>query len=287
MRGFSYLLTSVGFESLLGNSSWFSQSLMRNHHAAVAFAQVGLEGNSARLNWLLTFEGDGGDYLPNLLDNLSLESALHGACCLLAAASADADLFVALRQAGFCRYSWQRFWHIQKECFSEPHTNAFGFTWERPQSIDALEINNLRRRLISPSVYTIWKITGDKLPQYVLKVDGQIMGFASVNTYGSKIIATPLITQTDFSTDLVLQSLFARFFSTYQTAYLIQTSDQAWLEDILYELGEPLCEREELLVKHFSSMQKVPLAALNHTSHSRHADTIAPIMKTGRTQDNI
>ena len=287
MRGFAHLLTSVGFESLLGNSSWFSQSLMHNHHAAVAFAQVSLEGNSARLNWLLTLDGDGSDYLPALLDNLTLESALRGACCLLAAASADADLFVALRQAGFCRYSWQRFWHIQKDRFSTPHTNAFGFTWQRPQSIDALEINNLRRRLISPSVQTIWKIIGEKLPQYVLKVDGQILGLAHVNMYGSKFIITPLISQSDFSTDLVLQSLFARFFSTYQTAYLIQTSDQAWLEEVLYALGEPLYDREELLVKHFSSMQKVPLPALNQASHSRHADTIAPIMKTGRTQDNI
>ena len=276
MRGFAHLVSSIGFEPLLGNSAWFSQSLMRNMHTTAAFAQVGLEGRGARINWLLPLDDDEcSDVLPALLDNLSLESALRGSRCLLSAAHAAGDLFPLLRQAGFCVYGWQRIWQIFQERFPNTHPQAFEFNWCTPDAADSLQIDHLRKRLLSPSVQTVKKVTGEKLPQYVLKIDGQIKGLARVNGYGGKVMVTPLLAQTPFEPILLLQSLFSRLFPIYSVAYLQQSADQAGLEVTLSELGEPVCDREELLVKHFNSLQKVPIEMLNRATPVRHADTIA------------
>jgi len=286
MRGFPHLLSSIGFESLLGNTSWFSQSLVSNHHSALAFAQVSLEGRGARLNWLLSID-EGDKHLSALIENLSLESALRGACCLLSAARAEDDLFVILRNSGFCRYGWQRLWQLHRERFPPHTTSAFSFSWSRSQASDQVEIDSLRRHLTSSSVQTVRKITGETLPEFVLRKDGNICGIASVSTYASKVIATPLIAQSDLPTHVLLPSLFARFFPTYQTAYLVQSSDQAWLEDVLLDLGDPVFDREELLVKHFTSIQKASIHVLNHAGHNRHADTITPMIKMHDSQDNL
>jgi len=287
MRGFAHLLSSVGLETLLGNHAWFSQSLMRNQHAAAAFAQVGLESRGARINWLLPLDQDGGDVLPPLLDNLSLESALRGSRCLLAAARADGELFQHLRRAGFCIYGWQRFWQVFKDQFPDTQADAFSFNWCQPVAADSPEISSLRRQLISPSMQTVKKITGEKLPQYILKINGEIKGLAKINPYGSKVMVTPLLAQTSYPHTLILQSLYARLFPIYQIAYLVQTANMVGLEGTLTELADPVCDREELLVKHFTSMQKVPLAVLNSASPVRHADTIAPMLKSDMPQDNL
>ena len=140
---------------------------------------------------------------------------------------------------------------------------------------------------MSPSVQTVRKITGETLPEFVLRNDGNICGVASVGTYASKVIVNPLIAQSDLPTHVLLQSLFARFFSTHQTAYLVQSSDQAWLEDTLLDLGDPVFDREELLVKHFTSIQKASIHVLNHAGHNRHADTITPMINMHDSHDNL
>lgn len=287
MRGFPHLLSSLGFESLLGNTSWFSQSLVDDHGAAVAFAQVGLEGKGARLNWLLSIGEEENTHLPALVDNLALQSALRGACCLLGAAYAEDDLYFTLRQSGFCRYGWQRLWQVNRERFPPPDASAFQFNWSRPQASQQTEIESLRRRLVSPSVQTVKKVTGDLLPQYILHTKDGITGLANINSYGNKFMIKPLLAESEFPPQVLLQSLFARFFPTHPTAYLLQTSDQAWLEDVLFDLGEPVFEREELLVKHFTSIQKASIHVLNHVSQNRHADTVTPLVKMQDMQDNL
>jgi hypothetical protein len=85
----------------------------------------------------------------------------------------------------------------------------------------------------------------------------------------------------------ILQPLFARLFPLYPTLFLVQTGDTAALDETLSEIADPLSEREELLVKHFTSLQKIPLSVLNTASHPRHADTIAPIMKFTQPPDHL
>jgi len=288
LRGFPHLVSSVGLESLLSNNAWFSQSLMRNHHSAAAFAQVSLENRAARINWLLPLAAEGDNVLPSLLDNLSLESALRGSHCLLAAAPSDSDLFCQLRQAGFCVYSWQRIWQVQHERMAYSSTKALHFPWRRPSAEDEPAISNLRRRLLSSSVQTVIKITDKRLPDIILKSNnGEIIAMARVNGYGNKVMVTPLFAQTRYPAEQILLSLCAHMFSIYQTVYLVQLADSSAQDATLAGLSEAVFEREELLVKHFTSMQKIPLAVMNNTSRARHADTITPIMKSSSWQDHL
>ena len=287
LRGFAHLVSSVGLVPLLGSSAWFSQSLMRNAHSAAAYAQVGLESRAARINWLLPLDEDDSRVLPALLDNLSLESALRGSHCLLTAAHADSVLFQILRNAGFCVYGWQRIWHVARERFPESPQDSPSIRWSKPDAQDVPGISSLRRQLLSPSVQTVKKITGDKLPDTILKINGEVQAIARVNGYGRKAMVAPLFAPGPLGVIPILQPLFARLFPLYPTLFLVQTGDTAALDETLSEIADPLSEREELLVKHFTSLQKIPLSVLNTASHPRHADTIAPIMKFTQPPDHL
>jgi hypothetical protein len=260
---------------------------MRNHHSAAAFAQVGLESRAARINWLLPLSGDENSVLPPLLDNLSLESALRGSHCLLTAARTDSNLFRLLRQTGFCVYGWQRIWHVTRERFTEAPQTTLPIRWSKPEAEDTPGIISLRRQLLSPSVQTVKKITGEKLPDYLLKIDGEIRAIARVNGYGRKVMVAPLFAPTLYGATRLLQSLFTYLFQFYQIIYLVQTGDTAALDETLAEMTDPASEREELLVKHFTSMQIIPLSVLNSASRSRHADTITPILKFTLPPDDL
>ena len=284
MRGFQNILATVGIEALVGSSEWFSQALALNNLQLYAFGQVKIENQGARLNWLLPLGFTEKDPLPELLDNLAMEAGLRGAKFMLASTRVDNCLFETLRRAGYCLYGWQSIWELSKDPgkSKKPQT-----AWFKPESKDALELAKLQRRLLSPATQSVTAFAAQVLPDFALKVDGILNGYAKVNCFNNKVLIAPLLMNTVEDVVTILSSLIKEFFSAADKVYLLQTADSGWLTADLEKIGARVTPREELLVKHFTARQKLPAAELNHNAVGHRTDTVTPIMPSAGRKDNI
>ena len=284
MRGFQNILTTVGIESTLGSREWFSQALALNNLQLYAFGQVRFENQGARLNWLLPLGFTEKDPLPELLDNLAIEAGLRGAKFMLASSRVDICLFETLRRAGYCLYGWQSIWDISRSLGRSKERQA---VWFKPDSRDALELTRIQRKLLSPAAQSVTALALQALPEFTLKIDGVVKGYARVSGFNNKVLITPVLMNTVENADSVIAALVNGFFSTADKVYLLQTADTGWLSADLEKLGAQATPREELLVKHFAAMQKLPAAELNHNAVAHQADTVTPMMPSSGRKDNI
>jgi hypothetical protein len=284
LRGFQNILTTIGIESTLGSKEWFSQALALNNLRLYAFGQVRFENQGARLNWLLPLGFTERDPLPELLDNLAMEAGLRGAKFMLASARVDNCLFETLRRGGYCLNGWQSVWDIS-QILGRP--KAQQAIWFKPDSSNALELTSIQRKLLSPATQSVSALALQTLPDFALKIDGAVKGYARVSGFNNKVMIAPVFMNTVEDTGAVLAALVNAFFSTADKVYLLQTADTGWLTAELENLGSQATPREELLVKHFAAMQKLPSAELNHGNIGHRTDTVTPMMPSAGSKDNI
>lgn len=284
MRGFQNIMTTVGIESMVGSREWFSQGLAFNYLQVYAFGQVKFEYEGARLNWVLPLGFTEKDPLPELLDNLAMEAGLRGAKFMLASTRVDSCLFETLRRAGYCLYGWQCIWEISKNSIK---THSQQATWFKPDSLDAFELTKLQHKLLSPAAQSVTAFAVQTLPDFALKIDGVLKGYARVNCFNNKVLIAPVFVNNLEDLENILAVLKNEFFPSIDKIYLLQTADSGWLTADLEKIGTRLTLREELLVKHFAAVQKLSAAELNHSASRSRADTVTSMMPSAGHKDNI
>lgn len=284
MRGFQHILTSVGIESMVGSREWFSQGLSVNNLQLYALGQVGLVNQGARLNWLLPLGFTESDPLPELLDNLAMEAGLRGAKYITASARVDNCLFETLRRAGYCLCGWQSIWELSRNLNINTSQRI---SWFKPDPTDSIELTLLQHKLLSPATRSVTAFNAQSLPDFALKVEGVLKGYARVNCFNKKVLIAPVLVNNLDNLEGILAVLVNNFFQDAEMIYLLQTADSGWLTGELENIGTRLFPREELLVKHFAAVQKLPAAELNHSSAGHRADTVTPMMPSSGSKDNI
>jgi hypothetical protein len=285
MRGFQHIITSVGIESMVGSGEWFSQALVPNNIHVYAFGQVGLEGQGARLNWLLPLDFTENDPLPELIDNLTMEAGLRGAKFITASARVDDCLFETLRRAGYSLFGWQSVWELPRSMHNA--TEYAQCSWDKAESVDTIELTLLQRKLLSPATQSVTVFATQSLPDFALRIGGNLMGYARVNCFNNKVLIAPIFMKTSDSPEYILAALISEYFSTAEAIYLLQTADSGWLTGDLENIARRQTPREELLVKHFTAMQKVPAIELSHSANGHRVDTVTPLMPSVKHKDNI
>jgi len=270
----------------VGSSTWFSQALAINDWSAAAFGQVDLVNSGAYLNWMLPVSHDKGDPLPALLDNLCMEAGLRGSRFMTASCILDDSVFHLLRSAGFCPFSWQRFWCLTKPPVSDG--DPADVTWQPPSDQQVAAISSLQRRLLSPAVRAVVKSAADKLPDWVMIYAGEIQGFSAVREFNRQVILTPFITQTCEAPAAILAALVHVCCPDASSVYIRQTGDSAWLIDHLEKIANAVTPREELLVKHFTLREKAhALEEVNHAVKNRHTDPVAPFIRSSNKRNHL
>ena len=233
---------------MVGSRDWFSQGLALNNLQMYAFGQVRLENQGARLNWLLPLGFTESDPLPELLDNLAMEAGLRGAKFVIASTRVESCLFETLRHAGYCLCGWQSIWKISRNLKNTPSSRI---AWFKPNSVDAIELTMLQRKLLSPATQSVTAFSAQALPDYALKIDGVLKGYARVNSFNHKVLIAPVLMNNLENLESVLAGLVEKFYPSAEMVYLLQTADSRWLSSELENFGTLLTPREELLVKHF------------------------------------
>ena len=285
LRGLPNVLTSVGIETLVGATRWFTQSLRVSSFKPIAFGQVGQHHQRAKINWMLPLDESQPSSLLSLIDNLAIEAGLHGAKYILASCAKEHPLYILFRQCGYAPCGWERFWSIKPsrkmdKPLKENH-------WQRATSLDTIAIMEFQRKNLPPAIRSITPLANEVLPDFVLKYRGQVYGFAFIELFGNKGIIHPTIApHPEIGQDL-FEGLFFLLPDSISSLYIVQTTSNNGWGDIFDQIAEPVSARQELLVKYFAIREKSPVGLLNHASENGHPDPVAPFIHSGKTQDNL
>lgn len=247
--------------------------------------QASLSGKGARLNWLLSIQKISSDPLPELIEHMGLEAGARGAHFMTADARVDDCLFEILRRSGYCIYCWQTVWKIHPEMFEKKDESPIN--WRQAASKDAIQIETLQRKLLAPAVKSVTEFAGTRLPKFLLEDRGEILGYAYCDRFNGIVLIKPYLRIDVENADKAIRQLITQFFHDAKSVFLLQTSDQGWLTESLFNLGEQILPREELLVKHFAVVEKQPVANLNKARNGRQTDTVRPLMPSSGSGDHL
>jgi hypothetical protein len=203
----------------------------------------------ARLLYLAPASGLDHRELPALLENLVTEAGKWGAFHVVAEVDEDHPAFTSLREAGFSVYAWQRMWDVS-ELAARPEQE----TWERAASIHLPAIQSLHQQIVPPLLQPV-----EQAPRHP---SGYVCGpevrcHAGYTAGGYGIVLNPLIHPEAQRVDAKLlglvQSLRER---RRRRVYICVRSYQAWLENVLADLGAQVGPRQALMVKHLARLVK-------------------------------
>ena len=193
-------------------------------------------------------------YLPDLIENLSVQAGTWGAFHVLAEVDEMSNAYTSLRKAGFSVYAWQRIWDVSNVDESIP-----GSSWMRVKSVHVQSVQNLYHQIVPPLLHPV-----EPQPKaaigWMCNEGAKCYVSVSQGMYG--IVLTPLIhpEATNVSEKLVtlINSLPDR---RNRPVYICVRSYQAWIEPVLADLGAKAAERQAVMVKHLARLVKDPAVA--------------------------
>jgi len=285
MRGFPNLITTVGMETLIGGGNWFTQSLRASPLLPTAFGQVEYDHQRARINWLLNHVDADETALLKLLDNLAIETGLHGAKFILASAPHEHKLFRILRHAGYCVYGWEKFWEVDNARLPAQIDSCY--KWSGTIPADCHDLLKFQRKHLSAAVRSVTPLADEVLPNFILRSGENINGYAIVHTFNNKLVVYPVMESSIDHPTGIIAFLLNKYFNDVPIRYITQTTNHDWLERSLSEIAAPVTVRRELLVKYFAVAEKLPIGILNHSAEGRHPDPVAPFLHSSKPQDNL
>jgi len=187
--------------------------------------------------------------VPALIESLAVEAGTWGVFHVVADVAEAWPAFVTLRRAGFAVYAWQRMWNVSALGGSDGLNK-----WSRAASVHLPAIQSLHHQIVPPLLQAI-----EPAPR---RATGYFCGagagcHVSSSSGLTGIVLFPLIhpETTDVAGKLgsLIQHLPNR---GGRPVYLCVRSYQAWLENVLEELGAQAGERQAVLVKHLTHMVK-------------------------------
>ncbi|GAB4420010.1 MAG: hypothetical protein Kow002_08130 [Anaerolineales bacterium] len=200
----------------------------------------------ARLLYLAPTSLLGHALMPELVEDLVARAGSWGALHVTAEVDENSDAFVALRQAGFSVYAWQRMWEI-----SEINGDARAASaWIRSRAVNVPRIQNLHHQIVPPLVQPVEPISKN-VRGFICAADSGC--FVSLVTGAYGIVALPLIHPETTNVAEKIKALMSHLPERRnRPVYMLVRSYQTWLEPVLEDLGAKPGGRQAVMVKHMT-----------------------------------
>lgn len=203
----------------------------------------------AKLLYLAPASCVGHKELPDLLENLTVEAGNWGAFHVVAEVDEDSEAFPSLRTAGFSVYAWQRMWDVS-DIQGEPADTG----WMRASSLQLPRIQSLYQQIVPPLMQPV-----EPMPRrasgFICSQD--VKCFTSYFSGPNGIALQPLIHPEVHQVAARLLALIHGLPNRRERrVYLCVRSYQAWLENVLADLGATAGARQALMVKHLARLVK-------------------------------
>jgi hypothetical protein len=187
--------------------------------------------------------------LPSLIQNLTAEAGTWGAFHAVAELDESSAAFVPLRRAGFSVYAWQRMWDVSALAAGDSTGK-----WQRARSMDLPAIQNLYHQIVPPLLQPI-EPAPKRAAGFICSEAVACHISTSSGTVG--VVLFPLIHPEAVDVPAKLLSLIDSLPNRGgRPVYVCVRSYQAWLEQVLEDLGAGAGERQAIMVKHLTRLVK-------------------------------
>lgn len=237
--------------------------------------QVRYESNhTARLSFILPVMDTPAERLTVLLEGLIRQAGAHGNQVVLAEVEEHSPLFEALRRAGFSVFTWQRIWRIMALPADEKPVH-----WELASELDHLAVRNLVQTLIPPLVQSAEALPHSLSESWVLFQQQEVLGYAAPVFGPRGIVVQPLLHPAVDDVPAALRGLVAAMpLLLGRPVYVVVRAYQSYLENGLEKLGAESGERQAVMVKHLTGLQrKAVFATRNGTLEKHQPALVEPI----------
>ncbi len=214
---------------------------------------------SARLAFVAPGKAAASHLLVALLEGLAWQAGEWGAFHLLGEVDELSPAFEPLRRAGFSVYAWQRIWRLESPPSGDgaPHKAA----WQPVSALDEIAVRSLYQNLVPPLVQSAEPLPNRRLRGLAYRHNNDIMAYVEWVQGPHGLFLHPVVHPdlTDYTE--LLRSLLRSLPLLGRPAFLAVRSYQSWLENALTDLAASSSPRHALLVKHLTTLQRVPLGA--------------------------
>lgn len=222
--------------------------------------------HTARLSFVLPAQAALPERLTALLEGLVHQAGAHGSQVVLAEVEEHSPLFEALRRAGFSVFTWQRIWRV----LSLPGGESSA-SWEFASELDHLAVRNLVQTLIPPLVQSAEAFPHSLSESWVLFQQQEILGYAAPVFGPRGIVVQPILHPAVEDVAAALRGLITAMpFVLGRPVYVVVRAYQSYLENGLEKLGAESGERQAVLVKHLTSLQRKPVFVTRNGSLEKH-----------------
>ncbi len=187
--------------------------------------------------------------LVPLIENLSAQAGTWGAFHVIAEVDETSEAFIALRNAGFAVYAWQRMWDLS--AITEAGARS---GWTRMREVDIPAIQSLHYQIVPPLLQPV-----ESFPR---RAEGFICNEGSkchvgVSSGAAGIVLSPMIhpEAEDVGAKLCGLMLDLRGRGS-RPIYVRVRSYQAWIEPVLEDLGALAGPRQAMMVKRLARIIK-------------------------------
>lgn len=187
--------------------------------------------------------------LPALIEALAAEAGSWGAFHVIAEVDETSPAFLALRQAGFSMYAWQRMWDV-----SQLNGGQAKVRWERMREAQVTAVQSLYQQIVPPLLHPV-----EPIPKHAAGFicNEGVKCYVNLSVGAHGIALTPLIHPEAVEVGAKLSSLVGNLPGrSARPVYLCVRSYQAWLEPVLADLGASAGPRQAVMVKHLARLIK-------------------------------
>lgn len=188
-----------------------------------------------------------------LLEDLTKQAGGRGAQSVIAEVDERAEIFEALRQAGFSIYARQRIWRFT----ALSDGSGDGPNWQPLISRDEFPVRTLYNELVPALVQQVEPAPRQRLGGRVLFHQGDLWGYASHASGPKGVWLQPYLhPEAEHPEELLGQLLSGLGPRRKRPLFVCVRSYQGWLESALETLGGEPGPRQAVMVKRTAQVQK-------------------------------
>ncbi|MDH5508694.1 MAG: hypothetical protein OEZ02_15840 [Anaerolineae bacterium] len=239
----------------------------------VAQVMHGTGASCARLTFLAPESAVGVNPVAELLDDLVRRVGERGAQNIVAEVDEGTEMCEVLRLAGFSVYARQRTWR-----FASALPGKAEVTWEAAVSRHEIPISSLYSALVPALVQQVEAVSWDKVRGHVCFQDGELMAYANLSHGPNGVWLQPFIHPDMNGVPAHLASLLSELGPrSARPIYICVRSYQAWLAQVLEDLGGEAGPAQALLVKRTTRRQKAAQSFQLRAIDGGHAEITTPL----------
>jgi hypothetical protein len=215
--------------------------------------------------------------LPPLVDNLANRVGERGAFRVVADVDEHSKAYESLRDSSFAIYARQRIWQLKNQDIGDPKAMC----WKAATDRDLIAVRSLYYNLVPGLVQQVEPFPADQLHGLVYRNGDEPLAYVELK-YGHRgIWAQPFVhPDAEGIADPLTNLLQNLPYRRSRPIYLCIRSYQAWLEQVIENLGAVAGPRQAVMVKHLAVPQKAVRSFALPALEGGHPEVSAPIARS-------